>query len=551
MPKLFRSFALLLALAAGAGCGDDAETNLTPLPDPNPDPPDPSPSDIAPAPGGLRRLTASQYVGTVRMLFGEDAAAAATLPDDAASLGLKAIGASDYSLSPADVETYELSARRVAEAAVADSAAYAKIVTCTPSSEVDAACFTQIAQQLGRLAWRRTLDPAEVTTLVTAATAGANAYGSFDAGVTALISATLQAPDFLYQIEIGEPDPSAPAGVTRRRLKQTELASRMAFFILGQGPDKALIDKAEAGGLGDDAAIRQAAAELVARPEAREALAGFYAEVFDFDDTASIQKDTTKFPLFTDATRSAIAEETKLFLEDIVWTRNADAREIFDAQFTFVNQDNAWLYGLAVTGPTFQKVQVANRSGLLSQPSFLAKHAHPSFTSPTRRGLFIITTLLCGAVPPPPPDVSPTFPPDDGTPKTMKQRLQQHATSESCAACHSRTDPPGLAMEHFDSVGAWRDNDQGLTIETAGSTPEIGEFSSAADIGPLLRNNEKATACMARFLFRQSTGHVETEGETPAMDALDDAFAAGGYKVQQLMVEIAVSPAFRLVGEPK
>ncbi len=546
MPKLLRSFAFLLVLA-NAGCGDD-ETRPNPDPDPEPDP---QPSEITPAPAGIRRLTAGQYVGSVRVLFGDAAADAALPPDDAASLGLKAIGASEYSLAPADVETYELSARRIADAVLADPAAYAKVVPCTPSGPADSACFTQVAQGLGRLAWRRTLDPAEVTTLVGAATTASSSYGSFEAGVGAIVSATLQAPDFLYQIELGEPDPDGPEGNPRRRLKQTELASRLSFFLLGQTPDKALLDRAEANGLADDAAIRQAAAELIQRPEAKEVLSAFYAEVFEFDDTASLQKDPAKFPLFTDATRAAVAEETRLFLEDIVWTRNADAREIFDGQFTYVNEDNAWLYGLNVSGAAFQRIEVANRRGILTQPSFLAKHAHPVYTSPTRRGMFIITTLLCGAVPPPPPDVVPTLPPDDGTPKTMRQRLEQHATNESCSACHGRTDPPGLSMEHFDSVGAFRETDQGLTIDTAGSTPEIGTFASVADIGPLLRENPKATTCMARFLFRQSTGHLETAGEAPALEAIDEAFAAGGYKVQQLMVEIAASPAFRLVGEPK
>lgn len=532
------------AITFVAGCGDDTRDP----PDPDPDP---QPSDINPAPGGIRRMTASQYVGTVRMLLGNAAAEVASPPDEASALGLKVIAAADFPMSPTDVESYELSARRVAGAALDDPATYAKIVTCSPTGPSDQACFSQIASSFGHTAWRRPLDQAEVTTLVGAAMTAANEYGSFDGGVASLLSAILQAPDFLYQIEIGEPDPTAPAGITRRKLTQSELASRMSFFLLGRAPDAALIARAESGGLADDASVRQVATELIAQPEARETLSRFYAELYDFDETSSIQKDPARFPLFTDATRAAIAEETRLFLEDIVWTRNADAREIYDGSFTFVNQDNAWIYGLAIGGSAYQRVDIANRRGILTQPSFLAKKAHPGMTSPTRRGLFIITTLLCGSVPPPPPDVTPTFPPDDGMPKTMKQRLALHASTPSCTPCHSRTDPSGLSMEHFDAVGAWRDTDQGLSIETAGQTNEIGQFSSVADIGPLLRQNEQANICMARFLFRQSTGHIETAGEEPALEAIDEAFAAGGYRVQQLMAEIAVSPAFRLVGEPK
>ncbi len=545
MPLTSRLLAITLAslALAASGCGDDTETTpVTPPPDPT------DPQNVVPAPGGLRRLTASQFLGSIKVVLGDAAAAAASPPDDASALGLKVIAAAENSISAPEVETYELAARRAAAAAVADPGAYAGLVPCTPSGPTDAACFGQVARSVARVAWRRTLTEDEVTTLVTAATTAATSYGSFEAGVESLFSATLQSPDFLYQVEIGEPDPTNPA---RRRLLGTELASRMSFFLLGRGPDKALLDRAEAGAFADEAAIRQLATELIARPEARDALAGFYAEVFDFDDPASLQKDPAMFPLFTDATRAAVAEETRLFLDDIVWTRNADAREMYDASFTYVNQDNAWLYGIAVTGTDFQRVDLAGRSGLLTQPALLARHAHPGMTSPTRRGLFIITNLLCGAIPPPPPGVNPSFPPDDGQPKTMKQRLELHATDSSCAQCHARMDPLGLSMEFFDAVGAARQNDNGLPIDPAGSTSDLGSFSGVSDVGRLLRENASAQVCMARFLYRQSMGHIETEGEAGALTAIDEAFTAGGYRVQQLMAEIASSPAFRLVGEPK
>jgi hypothetical protein len=534
----FRRAVLPLALLAlAAGCGDDSDPK---------DPPEEPQLD--PAAGGVRKLTARQYIESVRVLLGDAAAAAASPPDDASALGLKVIAAADYPIASADVETYELSARRVAAAAVADDATRARIATCEPSGPTDAACFSQIATRFGRLAWRRTLEQEEVDTLATAASTGADAYESVDAGIEALVSAAIQAPDFLYQIEIGEPDPE---DATRRRLLPTELASRMSFFILGRAPDEALLDLAEAEELADEASIRQAAADLVALPEARAALNSFYAEVYDFEDVASIQKDPAKFPLFTDATREAIGEGTRLFLEDIVWTRNADAREIFSAPVGYVNQDNAWLYGLSVTGTEFQRVEIANRAGILTQPSFLAKHAQPGTTSPTRRGLFVITNVLCGGVAPPPPGVTPTLPPDDGTPKTMRQKLEQHASDESCAECHGRMDPLGLALEHFDSVGAFRQKDQGLTIDATGSTEEVGEFDGAVEMGNLLSESEVAATCMVKYLYRQSMGHVETPGEADALAAVDKAFVESDYRVQDLMTEIAASPAFRLVGEPK
>jgi hypothetical protein len=46
-------------------------------------------------------------------------------------------------------------------------------------------------------------------------------------------------------------------------------------------------------------------------------------------------------------------------------------------------------------------------------------------------------------------------------------------------------------------------------------------------------------------------GHVETEGEEAALTALGESFAESEFHVEDLLVEIVASPAFKLVGEPK
>ena len=38
-------------------------------------------------------------------------------------------------------------------------------------------------------------------------------------------------------------------------------------------------------------------------------------------------------------------------------------------------------------------------------------------------------------------------------------RLLDHMENEGCSGCHRRTDPIGLALEHFDAIGRWRERD--------------------------------------------------------------------------------------------
>lgn len=506
-----------------------------------------------PAPGGIRRLRARQYVNSIRLLLGAAASAAAKPPKDPQLHGLEAIAASELALSDPDVEAYETSARDIAKAAVADPSAIAPLLDCAPSGAADAACHRSFVARLGRLAFRRTLAADEIDRITAVAELASSKYGTFEAGLEHAILAILQSPSFLYLVEIGEPDEADPS---RRRLSPLELAARMSFFLLDTTPDAALLDAAEAGELDDAEGIRAAARALLERTEARSTLATFYAELFKLRDLADVSKQPDLYPAFTPTLREAMKQETLRLVAHVVWELDGDARALLNAPYSFVNAELAGLYGVPPpAGEAFEKVTLPaaqGRAGLLGHAGLLARYAHPATTSPTRRGLFVRTTLLCETIPPPPPDVMASLPPDvPGKPQTMKQKLTEHMQNETCKSCHGLVDPIGLALERYDAIGAFRTTDQGLPIDTQVDVAGIGSFASAKELGDLLHDDPRAAACLVRNLFRASMGHVETPGEKPAMDALVAGFAERDHRVRELLVEICASPAFRLVGEPK
>ena len=90
--------------------------------------------------------------------------------------------------------------------------------------------------------------------------------------------------------------------------------------------------------------------------------------------------------------------------------------------------------------------------GLLGKAGLLSMNAHTRETSPTRRGKFVRERLLCQDIPAPPPNVVTTLPEPDPTAATMRDRLKVHATNPVCSSCHGKTDPIGLAFEHFDAT---------------------------------------------------------------------------------------------------
>ena len=511
-------------------------------------------AEFEPAPVRLRLLLARHYHNAIRDLLGEAAAAQASPPVDTALNGFEAIAAAQVALGDAAVEQYEKSARAVAAAAMKDQARIAGLLGCTPTGPDDIACHRQFVTRFGRLAWRRALTVEEIDLYTGVANNAALELGNFDAGLEPAIATFLQSPFFLYQVEVGEPDPNDP---DTRILSSVEMATRLSFFLLDTTPTPEILSIAEDGGLSTPELVRGIAEVMVEAPGARLALGNFYAEVLRLRTIESLAKDPATFPTFSPDLATAMRQETLALIDDIAFTADADFRDFLDAPYTFANGPLAFHYGLipdpAQLGDTWQRFDLpvdGKRGGLLGQAAFLASYAHVSSSSPTLRGKFVREILMCQGMPAPPPDVV-TELPEGAEYKTMRERLQQHMTDPACSGCHKLMDPIGLGLENFDGVGAFRLIENGVMLDTSETIEGLGDFDGARQLGALLRDSPEVTRCLVRNLFRHATGHLELATEKSALVAIDDGFAAAGYRMKDLLVDLVSSPAFLHVGTPE
>jgi len=509
---------------------------------------DPIDLDVVPPPGGMRRLTPGQYVDSVELMLGEAAAEAARPPSLPQLGSFDSQTAAIEPLTPVDIEQYESSAMAIGAAVAGTPAPLALLATCINVSQDDA-CYTSIAQELGRYAWRRPLDDTEIETLASIGRAGREwAGGDFFSGVRYEVAAVLQSPNFLYVMEVGQPTDEGG-----RQLDPYELASRLSFFLLGRTPDLALLDRAAADELSTTAQIEAVATELIERPEARTRLSEFFDELYHLRDLKTKGKDQELFPLFTPELAQAMRQETLLLLQNVVFEEQSSFLNVFDASYTFVNDDLAALYGLAPPAFPWQLVPLPveqGRAGFLTQGAFLSVYSHPDINSPTRRGLFVQETLLCTDIQPPPPEVNP-MPPAPVEGQTLREWLEETHNVEGCAACHSLMDPAGFAFERFDPTGAFRQLDNGVTIDSTGEIGGLGSFANAAELAGLIRNDPRTPNCVVRNLYRSTLGHREGAGQSQGINALDTSFTDTDYDFKALMVELTLNPLFRLVDAPK
>jgi hypothetical protein len=276
-------------------------------------------------------------------------------------------------------------------------------------------------------------------------------------------------------------------------------------------------------------------------------LSRFFDEMLQLRDIAQMAKDPRTYPTYSAALGSAMREETQRLLQSVIWDQDSDFRQVFDADYTFVNASLAALYGLqGAPASGFGRASLpadGRRAGILGHAAFLSLMAHPNGSSPTFRGKFVREKLLCQTIPAPPPDVDTSLPITSGL--TARERLLAHRQNPSCAGCHALMDDIGLGLENFDGIGRYRTTEDGLPIDASATLDTLGGFAGARELGGLLRREERVTACFARNLLRAATGHVDTEGESTPIQKIHDGFASSRYRVKQLLVEIAGSDPFR------
>ena len=105
-------------------------------------------------------------------------------------------------------------------------------------------------------------------------------------------------------------------------------------------------------------------------------------------------------------------------------------------------------------------------------------------------------------------------------------------------------DPLGMALEHFDPIGWYRETENGLAIDATGSVNGVA-FDGGAQLGAALRQEPKVIACLMRHLYRNANGRAEDDQDLPQINGLVQSLAARNYVWRDLLADFVASDAFR------
>jgi mono/diheme cytochrome c family protein len=429
------------------------------------------------------------------------------------------------------VDAYLAAAERLADHAAARAE---ELHACDWSGD-RARCATELVEHLGRRVFRRPLSADEHAS-----------YGELAGGdLATALHALLTSPSFLYRSEIG-----VPAG-GRYRLTGYEIAAALSYTLVGTTPGDSLLDAAAAGELDDRAGLERHARELLADPRARDQVGELVLQWIGGEGVLTADKRADLFPGFDDATRSALADETRRFAAHVVFDGSGRFDDLVVADYTVLDATAAAFYGVPVPPGGSGKVSYdGRRAGVLGHASLLASSAHSDQTSPIRRGLVIRRNLLCQELPPPPPFAGGV--PDVDPRATTRERFAMHTANPVCAGCHRYIDGVGFGLERFDAVGRWRTTEHGKPIDASGNLTDVERLGSGSEapyatvpeLAAVIANSEAARGCFTRQYLRFARGIRETLAQRCGRLWVHERFAAAGYDVRELIVQSVLSPDF-------
>ena len=525
------------AVDASTGGDDAAGSSTTGMGDEDPEDPastgepeDPEAPQGEPSNPPMRRLSHFELERTLEALFPTLELPPLELGGDASDNGFDN-DAEAMVPSKVLIEQYSTIATDIGRLAAAQPDA---LVDCDLAAQ---GCTEQLVEDFGRRAFRRPLTERE---LLDFHRFFEQEPGLSDPalGVEMTVAWMLQSPQFLYRIELAPTD----AG-PQWALDDHQLASRLSYLLWASMPDDTLMQLADEGSLASPAALEEQARRMLADPKATSAFSHFFVQLLETERIAEQEKTD---PAFDEVLAASMQEETRRFLEDIIFGEDGTLGDLLTSNRTFVDDRLAEIYGVPAPEPgTWTEVMLdpQQRAGVLTQAAFLAGHGHPVEPSPVLRGVYVLHRLGCIDFPPPPAVDEAMQPPPADAGATNRERYEAVTSPQACQSCHVMINPVGFTFEHYDTLGRWRDEDAGQPVDASGEFAGV-PVNGAVELSEVLAADASIQQCFARQWLRYAYGGESAASDDALSTGIADQLGQPSTPMTELLVSIVTHERF-------
>ena len=432
-----------------------------------------------------------------------------------------------------------------------------------PSGDATPEVVAEHLHRFAERAWRRPVKKDELEDYLETYRVEREAGEKASDAYRLALQGVLTSRNFIYLVE-GDPD-------ARERLTDSELASRLSYFLWSSMPDEALFTAAKVGHASSLPSNNAPQAGSLRHPDTLAAhvdrmltdsrlnrfIDDFSRQWLQLHRVGMFPPDKKLYPGYDDWLETSLRAEPVEYFREML-AKNMPIEGFLNSDWTMANARLCDFYGLPEPkNGGFQRVSLKpedHRGGLLTMGAVLGLTSDGTRHRPVHRGVWLSEAIFNRTPPSPPANVDPIEPvPPTGTKITVRQRIDAHAKNASCAACHRTIDPLGLAFDQYDAIGQWRTRERVSTgvgedplVDASGVMPDGRKFADSVQFKQLLlEDRDKVARAFIEHLCTYALRRVLTVDDRDDLALIEEEAKRNQYRVKDIVRAVALSGLIR------
>jgi len=379
----------------------------------------------------------------------------------------------------------------------------------------------------------------------------------------------LVSPEFLYRFEESK-NLDTPYAVTG-----TELATRLSYFLWSTTPDEELLRLGQDGSLLKDDVLKSQITKMLNSPKRLSLSENFAGQWLGFHDLLSNSE------YFSDERWNRETYDEVLFFFDDLIKADKSILELVQSdwiykRFSALNKRRHGynriapesvknLYANILSNrqsksqdkrakydpPVLVKTKDDQEGGIITSAAIMRLTASKNRTSPIRRGVWVLSTVI-GKQLEPPPNVPSLEEAREALNvqenPSVAEVIKQHVSKTECISCHKTIDPLGLGLENFSSTGGWRTHyPDKAPVESTGVMPNGKSFKTPREMKQLLLELYKDDIAknFVEQMFAYALGRKLEPFDRVSLEPMVQKVKESGYKINTVIEQIVLSKQFR------
>ncbi len=417
-----------------------------------------------------------------------------------------------------------------------------------PADDATLEVVSDHLQRFAARAWRRPVKREELADYLHAYRTEREADETMAVAYRLAMAGVLTSRHFIYIVE-GE-------AVPRERLNDSELATRLSYFLWSSMPDEELFAAVQSGKLSGEN-LKKEVDRLLDDSKTNRFINDFARQWLQLHRLGMFPPDKNLYPTYDAWLETSLRSEPVEFFRETL-SKNLPVDSFVDSDWTMANARLCDFYGLPEpkTGD-IQRVALTpdvHRGGLLTMGAVLGLTSDGTRHRPVHRGVWVSEVIFGKTPPPPPANVNAIEPSPPDSPKaTLRQKIEAHRSDANCAACHAKIDPLGLAWDNYDAIGQWRTHEKvakGIgedpAINASGVMPDGRQFKDSVQFKQLLlADREQIARAFIEHLCTYALRRVLTVDDQDDLKAIEAEAKKNEYRVKDIVRAVALSDLLR------